>query len=152
MRNIYILIFCVMTGVAAQAQNLAERDLQGEWKLVSYKDPQATIDAIKGTFVLDADYKEDLTPEDIIEDERNYGILAKQYKVAVITFARNTVTQVIGNETYTGTFTLENSNNVSVITVTTDSGEEEDPAEISIKDNMLYITSDDDMELVYKKK
>ncbi len=148
-----MLLAFLATAITVQAQKVTEGDLLGTWKLVSYKDEQVTIDAIKGTYVLDAEYKENLTPAELKEEEHNYAIMTKQYKGASITFeGGNTAKQVIGEETYSGTYRLETENKVTEIVVTSEEGEEEEPAVISIKDNKLYITVEDEIELIYKRQ
>ena len=147
-----ILTFILFITVANLTAQVSQKDLQGTWKLVSYKDGQAIIDAVKGTFELVADYKATLTPEELKEEERNYAIMAKQYKVSTLAFKDNTARQIIGEETYTGTFVLTDYEKVTEITITESDGGPDEPAEIAIINKQLVISMDGEFELVYKKQ
>jgi len=153
MKKALTLLAFLVAAVTVQAQKVTEGDLLGTWKLVSYKDQQVTIDAIKGTYVLNAEFIENLTPAELKEEEHDYAIMARQYKVATMAFeGGNKVRQLIGEETYSGTYTLETNNKVTEIFVVTEDGEEEEPAAIFIKDNKLYVTVEDEIELIYKRQ
>jgi hypothetical protein len=150
MKKIFALAALLATLVCATAQ-ITPKDLQGKWKLVTYDDGSATIDAGKGTFELQDDYKQGLTESELKEDEHNYAILARQTKTATLEFKGDKVTQVFGTDVFNGTFEVENGEGVSGLVLNTDDGQET-LAEIVIKGRLLYMDSyEDGLLLVYKK-
>ena len=150
MKKIYTFIFCFMLAVGAQAQKNMQRDIQGKWKLVSYQDEQVYIDAEKGTYVLDEGFKGMLSPDDLKEADHDYKIMTAQYKNATLEFKGDQAVQIIGTETYGGTFTLETAGGETVLTISTTEDTEEE-AVITIEKGLLRVTIDDTMDLVYKR-
>jgi hypothetical protein len=149
MKKMYFLALCCLFTLMAWAQPTTQQDLQGAWKLITFTDAEAVIDAVKGTHALKAGVKENYDAEGFKELEGDYKRLALNYKNATLVFKDNYAEQTIGGEVFGGIFTLSDDSDVTFIEIET--GDTTEEALIYIKDKMLHVMVDEDTELVYKK-
>jgi hypothetical protein len=154
-KRILVLAVCLL-GLMAGAQ-VAQKDIQGEWQLVSCSDGIAVINVLKGTFELDADYKSGLSAEELKEEEHDYAILVAQYAKSWVEFKGDTMTgdlvsDTLGEEVAEVTYTLSEFDDLdaSLDMQTADGGEISMP--ISLQGKKLYIVNAEyGISLVYQK-
>jgi hypothetical protein len=102
MKKMYILFAFMLTAIAANAQTVTLKELQGKWKMIEFSDANGSASVAKGTWAVKPDAA---MPK--AEAEEQYKTIIAQAKDAVLVFNGNNVSQVIQGKPFSTTFKLE---------------------------------------------
>lgn len=148
---IFAFAACLLT-LLASAQKITEQDLQGDWKLTTLNTSGITLDVASGK-IYSSKETEITTPPDafatIKESIKQYGgSLQNSY----IYITGNTIKQIMGDITKTGSFTLKDYRKIQLITSEYNDGTTSE-VPIKIVNEKLYITNTKNkQELIYSKE
>lgn len=149
MKKALVLLALLAVSLTAQAQRVTAPNLQGSWLLESMNDGYVILYPEERRGVLTETGKEGLSAAEIEEEEALLATDAAEYADTVITFNGNAVRSVTeGEETMTGTFTLNAEG--TVMTITDEGGDAE--AEVSFVDQKLKLYAyDDEVTYIFRK-
>jgi hypothetical protein len=149
MKKLFVFVLFAIS-VAAQAQAVTEKDLEGSWELVGLNDGDVILDFEKGTAKLTEESAEGLSRREIKEEEADVEADMEDYKYdypVTFTAKGNQVRIVLDGEEQVGTFTIQNGNTMILVF---EGGE--DVARIELKGKKLVLINDEEeVTLTYKK-
>lgn len=148
MKRIFIVLITCLLTTAASAQEITERDLQGDWKLAAFSTEGMYLDMISGAVILSDELKSELTPNLLkqLNDNMKQGI--EVLKSSSMIFRDNSVKQNKLENEKNGTFIIKEINTKQHVLITFNDGSTYTP-EIVIKNQQLYLTEIEQGEMVH---
>lgn len=135
---IYLFVACCLTTVAT-AQKIAEKDLQGDWKLTALNANGVSLDIKTGTVVISEELKSQLTPDLITQINDGMKQAVEPLKNSSTSFTGANVKQTIAGQEKSGTYVITSKDNVNTITFKWSDNTTTD-AEISVKDKKIHLS------------
>ncbi|KOS07810.1 hypothetical protein AM493_18440 [Flavobacterium akiainvivens] len=142
MKKLLLTAGFMLAAVALHAQTITQEQLQGKWRLVTYNDNNGSIDIVKGTWKVNDDV------QNKVSIEEQYNDIVLQAQEAVLTIKGNTASQTVMGEEHSGSFTLQDKDGKTYMTVDQDTTT---VPQVFIKDNALHLADAGvGMEMIYK--
>ena len=132
-----LFLFCILfSSITLWAQKVTEKDLQGNWKLVTYEVNGAILDVESGKVTLTQNDSPLMASmgNKLKSDMESY---AQGLRMSILEITGNNFYQVIIDNARNGEFSISEKNDVQVINVKFDNGKS-DEIPFKITDGKLY--------------
>jgi hypothetical protein len=138
MKKLLFLCLACLISSLSQAQQLTEKDFQGNWKLKEYVASGATLDVATGQVTASKELAENAHAVVVEQIVSSLKQAAEPLRTAYFTVNGNNVSQSMMDQLQVGTYTLGEKNGRQVMMARFDDGSTAD-IYVAIIDNQLHI-------------
>lgn len=150
MKNLLLIVFTFFLSITLWAQKATEKDLQGNWKLITYEVNGASLDVDSGKVTLTQNDNPLMAAmsNKLIADMEGY---AEGLRMSSLEITGNTFNQVIIDNVRNGEFTISEKDGAQVINAKFDNGKK-DEIPFKIIEGKLYLFNfQSPKKYIYKK-
>ena len=150
MKNLFFIVCTLFLPISLWAQKATEKDLQGNWKLITYEVNGASLDVESGKVTLTQTDNALMAAmsNKLTSDMERY---AEGLKTSTLEITGNTFYQVVIDNVRNGEFTLSEKNGTQVMNAKFDNGKN-DEIPFKIIDGKLYLFNfQNPKKYIYKK-